>query len=114
MDSTTEIYFNEIIENFIKLVQAVNDVGDKVQKKRLSEKRDQLCQVISLIEPERKKRTTKNSNPDSSKEKDEEGKFFSKVTISLVISTIFEFSRQKLDTNLLENGAFRGTPYLKL
>ena len=78
MRSTTEIYFDEIVENFIKLVQAVHEVGDKVQMKRLTYKRDQLCQVISLIEPERKKRTTKNSNPDSSKEKDEEGKFFQK------------------------------------
>ena len=42
------------------------------------------------------------------------GKFFSKVKLSLVILTTFEFSRQKLDTNLLENGAIRGTPYLKL
>ena len=32
------------------------------------------------------------------------GKFFSKVKLSLVISTTFEFSRQKLDTKLLENG----------
>ena len=31
------------------------------------------------------------------------GKVFSKVKLSLVISTKFEFSRQKLDTKLLEN-----------
>ena len=53
MDSTTEIYFDEIVENFIKLVQAVHEVGDKVQKERLSEKRDELYQVMSLIEPEK-------------------------------------------------------------
>ena len=103
MRSTTEIYFDEIVENFIKLVQAVHEVGDKVQMKRLTYKRDQLCQVISLIEPEEKNRRAKRSKFDPSEEKDEEGKFFSKVIISLVISTTFEFSRLKLDTNLLEN-----------
>ena len=34
------------------------------------------------------------------------GKCFSKVKISLVISTAFEFSRQKLDNKLLENSLF--------
>ena len=34
------------------------------------------------------------------------GEFFSKVKISLVISTAFEFSRQKLDNKLLENSLF--------
>ena len=31
-------------------------------------------------------------------------RFFSKIKLSLVISTNFELSRQKLDTKLLENG----------
>ena len=34
------------------------------------------------------------------------GKFSSDVNFSLVILTTFEFSRQKVDTKLLENGAF--------
>ena len=66
MDSTTEIYFDEIVENFIKLVQAVHEVGDKVQKERLAEKRDELYQVMSLIEPE------KNELDSSEEESDEE------------------------------------------
>ena len=66
MNSTTEIYFDEIVENFIKLVQAVHEVGDKVQKERLSEKRDELYQVMSLIEPE------KNELDSSEEENDEE------------------------------------------
>ena len=40
------------------------------------------------------------------REKQSKGTFFSKVKLSLVISTTFEFSRQKLDTKLLENGTF--------
>ena len=35
------------------------------------------------------------------------GKFFSKVKFSLVILTTFEFSRQKLDAKLLQNGTFQ-------
>ena len=35
------------------------------------------------------------------------GKFFSKVKLSLVILTTFEFSRQKLDTKILKNGLFK-------
>ena len=72
MDSTTEIYFREIVENFIKLVQAVHEVGDKVQKKRLTEKRAELQQVISLIEPEGPEPEGKKAKLDSSDEKDDE------------------------------------------
>ena len=107
MNSTTEHYFDEIVDNFIQLVQAVHEVGDKVQMKRLTYKRDQLCQVISLIEPLEKNRRAKRSKVDPSEEKDEEGNFFSKVIISLVISTTFEFSRQKLDSKFFENGMFQ-------
>ena len=35
------------------------------------------------------------------------GKIFSKVKLSLVISTSFEFSRQKLDIKILQNGLFK-------
>ena len=35
------------------------------------------------------------------------GKIFSKVKFSLVILTTFEFSRQKVDTNLLKMGTFQ-------
>ena len=41
------------------------------------------------------------------------GKIFSKVILSLVILTIFEFSRQKLSTKLLENGTFQSILNLK-
>ena len=41
------------------------------------------------------------------------GKVFSKVKLSSKISTSFEFSRQKLDTKLLENGTFQSIPNLK-
>ena len=70
MDSTTEIYFDEIVENFIKLVQAVHEVGDKVQKERLSEKRAELYQVMSLIEPE--KNELDSSEEENDDESDEE------------------------------------------
>ena len=38
------------------------------------------------------------------------GTFFSKVKLSLVISTTFEFSRQKHDAKIRENCMFRSTP----
>ena len=38
---------------------------------------------------------------------------FSKVKLTLVISITFEFSRQKLDAKLLENGTFQSLPNLK-
>jgi len=38
------------------------------------------------------------------------GKFFSKVKLSLVISTTFEFSRKKLNTKILKNGTFQSIP----
>ena len=38
------------------------------------------------------------------------GTFFSKVKLSLVILTTFEFSRQKHDAKIQENGMFRSTP----
>ena len=41
------------------------------------------------------------------------GKFFSKVKISFVISTTFEFWRQKVYTNLLENGTFQSIKNIK-
>ena len=41
------------------------------------------------------------------------GKLFSKVKISLVISTTFEFSCQKVDNKFLENGVFFSIPNLK-
>ena len=41
------------------------------------------------------------------------GKFFSKVKMSLVVSTTFELSRQKLDAKLLENGPFGSNRNLK-
>ena len=41
------------------------------------------------------------------------GKVFSKVKFSLVILTTFEFSRQNLETKLLENDAFQSIPNLK-
>ena len=65
MDLTTEIYFDEIVENFIKLVQAVHEVGDKVQMEKLAEKRAKLYQVISLIEPKKIKPDTKKARLDS-------------------------------------------------
>ena len=65
MDLTTEIYFDEIVENFIKLVQAVHEVGDKVQMEKLAEKRAKLYQVISLIEPKKIKPDTKKARFDS-------------------------------------------------
>ena len=71
MNSTTEHYFDEIVDNFIKLVQAVHEVGDKVQMKRLTYKRDQLCQVISLIEPLEKNHRAKRSKFDPSEEEDD-------------------------------------------
>ena len=37
------------------------------------------------------------------------GKFFSKVKLSLVISTTFEFSRQKVDLNLLKTAHFKAS-----
>ena len=43
----------------------------------------------------------------------DKGRFFSKVKFSLFISTTFEFSRQKLETKLLENGTFQSMPNLK-
>ena len=42
------------------------------------------------------------------------GKFFLKVKFSLVISTTFEFSRQKVNTNLIENDTFQSIPNQKL
>ena len=41
------------------------------------------------------------------------GNLFQKVSFPLVISTIFEFYRQKLDTKLLENGTFQSIPNIK-
>ena len=41
------------------------------------------------------------------------GKFISKVKVVIVILTPFEFSRQKLDSELLENGTFQTIPNLK-
>ena len=41
------------------------------------------------------------------------GKLFSKVKLFFVISTKFKFSRQKLDTQLLENSTFPSIPNLK-
>ena len=41
------------------------------------------------------------------------GKFFSKVKISFMISTTFEFSHQKVDTKLVECGTFQSIPNLK-
>ena len=41
------------------------------------------------------------------------GKFFSEIKFSLVMSTTFEFSRQKLDTKLLENRTFQSIPNLE-
>ena len=38
------------------------------------------------------------------------GENFSKVKLSTVISTTFEFSRQKGDTKLLKNGTFQSMP----
>ena len=70
MDSTTEIYFDEIVENFIKLVQAVHEVGDKVQMEKLAEKRAKLYQVISLIEPKKIKPDTKKARLDLDEEYD--------------------------------------------
>ena len=70
MDLTTEIYFDEIVENFIKLVQAVHEVGDKVQMEKLAEKRAKLYQVISLIEPKKIKPDTKKARLDLDEEYD--------------------------------------------
>ena len=41
------------------------------------------------------------------------GEFFSKVKLSVVLSTTFEFSRQKLGTKFLENGTFQSIRNLK-
>ena len=44
----------------------------------------------------------------------DKGKFFPKVKLTLVIfSTTFEYSRQKLDTKLLENRTFQSIPNLE-
>ena len=40
----------------------------------------------------------------------DKGKFFSKFEFSFMISTTFQFSRQKEDTILLENGTFQSIP----
>ena len=42
------------------------------------------------------------------------GKFFSKVKFSLVISTTFKNSRQKVDARFLEKGTFQSIPNLKM
>ena len=41
------------------------------------------------------------------------GKLFSKVKLYIVILTIFEFSRQKREADLLENGTLQSIPNLK-
>ena len=65
-------------------------------------------------------KTSSTSSPISSLASDfdvwsprDKGKIYSKVKLSLVTSTTFENSRQKLDTKLLENSIFSSMPNLK-
>ena len=50
------------------------------------------CSLVELIEP------------------DDKGSFFSKVKLSFVILTTFEFSHQKHDARIQENHTFQSTP----
>ena len=70
--STEDIYFDEIVENFIKLVQAVHEVGDSYQKAQLSRHKERLNQVISLIEPEKIEPEAKKAKIESEIEENDE------------------------------------------
>ena len=55
--------------------------------------------------------SSNNTKNDPSSSSNNTGKFFfQKLKLSLVISTTFEFSRQKLDAKLFDNGKFLRIP----
>ena len=74
--------------------------------------KNELLEEIKEMTEELKRRSTMISNLEEQLEKVKVS-FFSKVKLSSVILTIFEFSHQKVDTKSLKNGTFKSIPTQK-